>query len=204
MHADRLTISLPGDHRESTRSHLHDWRRPGGQAPFRHHHPPRPRRPGGRAGRPGPPKCWKQPPPSSASKPRFASLEQALDKAAFDAVVITTPTSTHTPLAVLAAEPQEARLPGEAHGAQPGRVRRDHRRLPAQRRAPAAWVYAPLRPRVCRRRPAHPGRRDRPPDDDQVADPRARACPRPGRATCAPPTACWPRSTATIGTPCAG
>jgi myo-inositol 2-dehydrogenase/D-chiro-inositol 1-dehydrogenase/scyllo-inositol 2-dehydrogenase (NAD+) len=35
---------------------------------------------------------------------RFASLEQALDQAEFDAVVITTPTFTHRELAVLAAE----------------------------------------------------------------------------------------------------
>jgi predicted dehydrogenase len=35
---------------------------------------------------------------------RFDSLEQALDSAEFDAVVITTPTFTHRPLAVLAAE----------------------------------------------------------------------------------------------------
>jgi myo-inositol 2-dehydrogenase/D-chiro-inositol 1-dehydrogenase/scyllo-inositol 2-dehydrogenase (NAD+) len=35
---------------------------------------------------------------------RFASLEEALEKADFDAVVITTPTFTHTELAVLAAE----------------------------------------------------------------------------------------------------
>ncbi len=35
---------------------------------------------------------------------RFSSLEEALDKSAFDAVVITTPTFTHRDLAVLAAE----------------------------------------------------------------------------------------------------
>jgi len=35
---------------------------------------------------------------------RFNSLEEALDKAEFEAVVITTPTPTHTQLAVLAAE----------------------------------------------------------------------------------------------------
>jgi myo-inositol 2-dehydrogenase/D-chiro-inositol 1-dehydrogenase/scyllo-inositol 2-dehydrogenase (NAD+) len=35
---------------------------------------------------------------------RFASLEEALDKATFDAVIITTPTFTHRHLAVLAAE----------------------------------------------------------------------------------------------------
>jgi predicted dehydrogenase len=35
---------------------------------------------------------------------RFASLEEALDKASFDAVVITTPTFTHTHLAVTAAQ----------------------------------------------------------------------------------------------------
>ena len=35
---------------------------------------------------------------------RFASLEKALEKSEFEAVVITTPTPTHKPLAVLAAE----------------------------------------------------------------------------------------------------
>jgi len=35
---------------------------------------------------------------------RFTSLEEALEKSQFDAVVITTPTPTHKPLAVLAAE----------------------------------------------------------------------------------------------------
>jgi predicted dehydrogenase len=35
---------------------------------------------------------------------RYTSLEEALDKSEFDAVVITTPTPTHRPLAVLAAE----------------------------------------------------------------------------------------------------
>ncbi len=35
---------------------------------------------------------------------RFASLEEALDKAAFDAVIITTPTFTHRELSLLAAE----------------------------------------------------------------------------------------------------
>ncbi len=34
---------------------------------------------------------------------RFASLEQALERVAFDAVIITTPTPTHAPLAVMAA-----------------------------------------------------------------------------------------------------
>ena len=38
---------------------------------------------------------------------RFASLEEALDKVAFDAVVITTPTPTHAPLAVMAASRQK-------------------------------------------------------------------------------------------------
>lgn len=35
---------------------------------------------------------------------RYASLEEALDKSVFDAVIITTPTFTHMPLAVLAAK----------------------------------------------------------------------------------------------------
>ncbi len=38
---------------------------------------------------------------------RFTSLEQALEKASFDAVVITTPTPTHAPLAVMAANHQK-------------------------------------------------------------------------------------------------
>ena len=38
---------------------------------------------------------------------QFTSLEEALDKAEFDAVVITTPTPSHEPLAVMAAEAQK-------------------------------------------------------------------------------------------------
>ena len=130
----------------------------------------------------------------------YASLEQALEGEAFEAVVITTPTPTHLPLTELAAshgkhvfleKPMALNLQEcDAINAAVGR----HAvilQIGFMRRFDPEFTAA------CA---AHRGRRDWPTHDDQIQYPRARSASRPGRATCAPQTACWLRSTATIGT----
>ena len=68
---------------------------------------------------------------------------------------------------------RQTRLPREADGAEPGGVRRDHRGGAAGRRDPADRVHAPFLAGIRRGGAPDRGRRDRPADDDQVADPRA-------------------------------
>ena len=75
---------------------------------------------------------------------RFTSLEQALEKASFDAVIITTPTPTHAPLAVLAANHQKHVFLEKPMALNLAECDQIIGGLPIQRRNPAAWFYAPL------------------------------------------------------------
>ena len=68
------------------------------------HYPPRPRRARSSPWSTRSPRSCKATAGEFGIEARFDSLEEALEKAAFDAVVITTPTFTHKHLALLAAE----------------------------------------------------------------------------------------------------
>ena len=123
---------------------------------------------------------------------RFASLEEALDKVAFDAVIITTPTFTHRELALTAAahgkhvfleKPMalnlaecDAIIEGTRRAGvvlQIGFMRRfSPEFVAAMQRIEAGEIGRPM---MIKSRPT------------------ARACRPRGRAICAPPTGCWPR-----------
>jgi hypothetical protein len=74
-------------------------------------------------------------------EPRFTSLEEAVDRLAFDAVVITTPTFTHAALAISAARANKHSV-GKADGAQQTNVMPSSR--PARGQRPAQPGYAPF------------------------------------------------------------
>ncbi len=108
---------------------------------------------------------------------QYDSLEQALDKADFDAVVITTP-DLHPPAAGRAGgRARQARLPRKADGAQPGASAT--RSWQPSRRTGCILQLGFMRrfdPEFTAAAERIAGRRDRRADDDQVATPTVRAC----------------------------
>ena len=111
---------------------------------------------------------------SSGAAAVHETLEQALERTAFDAVVIATPTFTHCELAAAAAAAGKHVFCEKPMAITEQECDDMAQRRRAGRRGPPGRLHAPLPARVRRGAPPHRGGRDRRSDGDQVADARAR------------------------------